>query len=62
MGDVRKLEDARNDAGALNCRIGDAGYFDKDIDKLINEACGHWEEMMDCLKEALRLAKEREEQ
>jgi len=60
MGDIEKLEEARNDAGYLGSRIGDAGYFeDKEVQACLDNAYKYHELMLDELKEALRLAKER---
>lgn len=61
--DIDKLESARNDAGHLGCRIGDVGYSkDPEIQKCLDKVYEYHELMLDELKEALRLARIKEDE
>lgn len=55
-----KLEDARNEAGFLGCTIGDIGTIsDLEIREILNNAVKYHFAMIEALKEALRLAREK---
>lgn len=55
-----KLEDARNEAGFLGCTIGDIGTCkDLEVREILNEASKYHFAMIEELKKALGLARER---
>jgi len=55
-----KLESARNEAGFLGCTIGDIGTCKVlDIREILNEAAKYHFAMIEELKKALRLAREK---
>lgn len=55
-----KLESARNEAGSLGCTIGDIGTCkDLEIREILNEAARYHFAMIEELKEALRVAREK---
>jgi hypothetical protein len=55
-----KLEAARNESGFLGCTIGDIGIpQDQEILDILNKAAKYHFAMIEELKEALKLARER---